>query len=199
MGWTDEINEFKMCDLKTLEEGILMLHNFEKEEYGTDYGMYWAGKSNVQVSIVSDIVFETKDDAQKYLFDHLNKYEKLVAVKFVDKTISQKELDLIDEIDKLKTKLSSYIVFVSKNIVNNSKKSYNGSQCPCCKNRWCSDFVKKNKCELCDLIYFNEEEKLIQNNLQNTIKQLEEDLKIEKEKPVDVGALKWLVGGWTPA
>lgn len=198
MSWTTETREFPMSDIAELNKSIKSLAEQEREQYGYEPSGYWGSRDDLNLQ-VHDKVFSDAGSAAMYLNDVIDRHGPLVAVKFYDMSISEKETTLRQKISAIEITISKQNVTIAKIIRKTAKTSYNGGQCPHCKNNWCTEFLATDKCKLCHIPYWSAENKA--KRIKNLGKQsdLLKQLKAETMTPVKTGTLKWMVSGSAPA
>lgn len=198
MSFCEEFREFDLCDEKQLSLKVQAVADEERELYGSFCSGYWGSRGDLRIDVRSH-AFKNDIDAHDYLSREIDRHGPLIAVKFYDMSLSEKQSKLQLDINKNNEAISKQMISVAKRIRKTAKTSYNGKQCGHCKSRWCDEYSKMDKCQLCHTVYWTAADKEKRNKLSEKKNKLLLAYLAESKLPVKIGTLKWMVAGVSPA
>jgi uncharacterized protein with PIN domain len=114
-------------------------------------------------------------------------------------SLSEKQSKLQLDTNKNNEAISKQMISVAKRIRKTAKTSYNEKPCGHCNSRWCDEYSKMDKCQLCYTVYWTAADKEKRNKLSEKKNKLLLAYSAESKLPVKIGTLKWMVAGVSPA
>ena len=149
-------------------------------------------------------MFRTYNEAHDYCLEQAQKWDYVVAVKYLDEPLKEtaKIRKLREQCLELKNKHAELKKELNTNLSNNVLKVKPFFSCRHCKSRVNTEFVRFSQCPVCGKNLLT---KTDQNRLQrliDKIQKLDEQIAIEKQKQIDKAMKKknkkteWLVAGW---